>query len=37
MEEEEIKGQEKNNGMEGIEERSSSFSLIAYSVSTRNL
>jgi len=37
MEEEEIEGQEEDNRMKGMEEGSSGFSLIAYSVGTRNL
>jgi len=36
-EEEGIRGQEEENGMESVEEGSSSFSLVAYSVSTRTL
>ena len=34
-EEAEVRGQEEENRMEGVEERSSRFSLVAYSVSTR--
>jgi len=34
-EEEKVGGQEEKNGMEGIEERSNSFSLVMYSVGTR--
>ena len=37
IEEEEIEGQEENNRMKGMKEGSSSFSLVAYSVGTRNL
>jgi len=37
MEEEEIEGQEEDNRMKGMEEGSSGFSLVAYSVGTRNL
>jgi len=36
-EEKEVEGQEEDNGMEGVEERSNSFSLVAYSVGTGNL
>jgi len=36
-EEKEVGRQEEENGMEGVEEGSSSFSLIAYSVGTRTL
>jgi len=37
MKEEEVKRQEEKNRMEGVEEEDSSFSLVAYSVSTRAL
>ena len=37
IEEEEIEGQEEDNGIEGVEEGSSSFSLVVYSVGSRNL
>jgi len=33
----EVGEQEEDNGMQGVEERSSRFSLVAYSVSTGNL
>jgi len=33
-EKEEVRGQEEENGMEGMEKGSSSFSLVAFSVST---
>ena len=33
-EEEQVGGQEEENGMEGVEEGSSSFSLVTYSVGT---
>jgi len=35
VEEEEVRGQEEKNRMEDMEEKSNSFSLVAYSVSTR--
>jgi len=35
VEEEEIRGQEEKNRIEDMEEKSNSFSLVAYSVSTR--
>jgi len=34
---EEVRGQEENNEMEGVEEGSNSFSLVVYSVGTGNL
>jgi len=37
MEKEEIEEQEEDNGMEGVEEGSSSFSPVVYSVGTGNL
>jgi len=37
MEEEEVERQEEDNGIEGMEEGSTSFSPVAYSVGTRNL
>ena len=37
MEEEEVRGQEEENGIESVEEGSSNFSLVTYSVGTRNL
>jgi len=37
MEKEEVEGQEEDNGMKGMEEESTSFSPVAYSISTRNL
>jgi len=33
MEEEEVEEQEEDNGMDGVEEGNSSFSLVVYSVS----
>jgi len=36
-EKEETKGQEEENGMEGVEEDGGNFSLVAYSVGTENL
>ena len=36
-EEEKVERQEEENGMEGIEERSNSFSSVAYSVGTGKL
>jgi len=37
MEKEEIEGQEEDNGIEGVEKGSSSFSLVVYSVGSGNL
>jgi len=37
VEEKEVGGQQEKNGIEGVEEGSSNFSLVAYSVGTRNL
>jgi len=37
VEEKEVRGQEEENRMEGVEEGSSSFSLVAYSVNTGTL
>ena len=36
-EEKEVRGQKEENGMEGVKEGSSSFSLVIYSVGTRVL
>ena len=35
--EEEVRGQKEKNGIEDVEEKSNSFSLVMYSVSTRTL
>jgi len=37
VEEKKVRGQEEDNGMEGVEKGSSSFSSVAYSVGTGNL
>ena len=37
MEKEEVGGQKEENGMEGVEEKSSNFSPVTYSVGTGNL
>jgi len=36
-EEEEVRRQKEKNGIEGVEEKSNSFSLVMYSVGTRTL